>query len=77
MTPDQRVRLASASTSGCPIAGDEKYGDFELNRRLQHHGLKRMYLHAWRLQFTHPASSERIELLAPLPPDLACFCPLS
>ncbi|MGP1693738.1 MAG: RluA family pseudouridine synthase, partial [Giesbergeria sp.] len=43
----------------------------------QHHGLKRMYLHAWRLQFTHPASSERIELLAPLPPDLACFCPLS
>ncbi|MBK7718930.1 MAG: RluA family pseudouridine synthase [Simplicispira sp.] len=69
-----RVHLAS---QGCPIAGDEKYGDFELNRRLQRHGLKRMYLHAWRLQFTHPASSERIELLAPLPPDLACFCPLS
>lgn len=69
-----RVHLAS---QGCPIAGDEKYGDFELNRRLQRHGLKRMYLHAWRLQFTHPASSERIELLAPLPPDLACFFPLS
>ncbi len=68
-----RVHLAS---QGCPIAGDEKYGDFELNRHLQKRGLKRMYLHAWRLQFTHPASGERTELLAPLPPDLACFCPL-
>ena len=69
-----RVHLAS---QGCPIAGDEKYGDFELNRHLHKSGLKRMYLHAWRLQFTHPASSERTELLAPLPPDLACFCPLT
>lgn len=69
-----RVHLASQS---CPIAGDEKYGDFELNRHLHKNGLKRMYLHAWRLQFTHPASRERTELLAPLPPDLACFCPLT
>lgn len=69
-----RVHLAS---QGCPIAGDEKYGDFELNRRLQRHGLKRMYLHAWRLQFTHPATGQRSELMAPLPPDLSTFCPLS
>ena len=69
-----RVHLAS---QGCPIAGDDKYGDFELNRHLQRKGLKRMYLHAWRLQFTHPASGERTELLAPLPPDLEYFCPLS
>jgi 23S rRNA-/tRNA-specific pseudouridylate synthase len=29
--------------------GDDKYGDFDLNRRLQKQGLKRMFLHAWRL----------------------------
>jgi 23S rRNA pseudouridine955/2504/2580 synthase len=32
-----------------------------------------MFLHAWRLQFTHPASGERIELLASLPPELVTF----
>jgi 23S rRNA pseudouridine955/2504/2580 synthase len=65
-----RVHLAA---QGHPIAGDDKYGDFELNKSLQKQGLKRMFLHAWRLQFTHPASGERIELLAPLPPELAKF----
>jgi 23S rRNA pseudouridine955/2504/2580 synthase len=65
-----RVHLAA---SGHPIAGDDKYGDFELNRSLQKQGLKRMFLHAWRLQFNHPAGGERIELVAPLPPDLAKF----
>lgn len=69
-----RVHLAS---QGCPIAGDEKYGDFECNRQLQRQGLRRMYLHAWRLEFTHPASGERTTLLASLPPDLAGFCPLT
>ncbi len=67
-----RVHLAS---QGHPIAGDEKYGDFELNRQLQRQGLKRMFLHAWRLQFDHPTSGARTELQAPLPPDLATFVP--
>lgn len=66
-----RVHLASA---GHPILGDDKYGDFELNRVLQKLGLKRMFLHAWRLQFAHPATGERVELLAPLPPELKKFC---
>ncbi len=69
-----RVHLA---TEGHPILGDDKYGDFELNKVLsrsnQVPGLKRMFLHAWRLQFNHPNSSERIELLAPLPPELENF----
>jgi 23S rRNA pseudouridine955/2504/2580 synthase len=65
-----RVHLASR---GHPIAGDDKYGDFELNKSLQRQGLKRMFLHAWRLQFQHPATGETIELLAPLPPDLKKF----
>jgi 23S rRNA pseudouridine955/2504/2580 synthase len=65
-----RVHLAS---QGHPIAGDDKYGEFELNKGLQKQGLKRMFLHAWRLQFNHPATGERIELMAPLPPELKHF----
>jgi 23S rRNA pseudouridine955/2504/2580 synthase len=65
-----RVHLAA---SGHPIAGDDKYGDFELNKALAREGLKRMFLHAWRLQFSHPARGERIELVAPLPPELARY----
>jgi 23S rRNA pseudouridine955/2504/2580 synthase len=65
-----RVHL---SASGHPIVGDDKYGDFDLNKALQKQGLKRMFLHAWRLQFTHPASGERVELIAPLPPELERF----
>ena len=62
-----RVHLAS---QGHPIAGDDKYGDFEWNKALQKQGLKRMFLHAWRLQFKHPVSGERVALQAPLPPEL-------
>jgi 23S rRNA pseudouridine955/2504/2580 synthase len=65
-----RVHLAS---QGHPIAGDDKYGDFELNKALQRQGLKRMFLHAWRLQFQHPATAEPVALEAPLPPDLHSF----
>ncbi len=69
-----RVHLAS---EGHPITGDDKYGDFELNKTLQKEapgsGLKRMFLHAWRLKFSHPSTGKRIELHAPLPPDLQSF----
>jgi 23S rRNA pseudouridine955/2504/2580 synthase len=69
-----RVHLAS---EGFPILGDDKYGNFELNKKLLRIGaspsLKRMFLHAWRLQFTHPATGQRLELLAELPPELAEF----
>jgi 23S rRNA pseudouridine955/2504/2580 synthase len=62
-----RVHLAS---QGHPIAGDDKYGDFEWNKALYKQGLRRMFLHAWRLQFNHPASAERVALQAELPPEL-------
>ena len=65
-----RVHLAS---EGFPIAGDDKYGDFERNKALQKQGLKRMFLHAWRLQFNHPATGGRHELLADLPQELDSF----
>ena len=67
-----RVHLAS---QGHPIAGDDKYGDFDANRSLQKLGLRRMFLHAWRLQFDHPASGERIALESPLPADLQALLP--
>jgi 23S rRNA pseudouridine955/2504/2580 synthase len=65
-----RVHLAHA---GHPILGDEKYGDFELNRALAKQGVRRLLLHARRLSFRHPLSGERIRLEAPLPPDLRRF----
>jgi 23S rRNA pseudouridine955/2504/2580 synthase len=65
-----RVHL---SHLGFPIAQDDKYGDFPLNRLLTRAGLKRMFLHAARLAFTHPATGERVVVEAPLPPDLAGF----
>jgi 23S rRNA pseudouridine955/2504/2580 synthase len=72
-----RVHLAS---EGLPIVGDDKYGDFELNKSLHKPAgcegavsLKRMFLHAWRLQFNHPVTGKRIELTCPLPPELARF----
>jgi 23S rRNA pseudouridine955/2504/2580 synthase len=62
-----RVHLAHA---GHPIAGDEKYGDFDLNRQLQRTGLKRMFLHAWRLALRHPLTAEAVELQTELPLEL-------
>ena len=65
-----RVHLASL---GHPIVGDDKYGDFEYNRQLQKMGLKRMFLHAWKLQLRHPASGENLNLASALPPELQQF----
>ncbi|MBX3608552.1 MAG: RluA family pseudouridine synthase [Hydrogenophaga sp.] len=65
-----RVHLASA---GHPIAGDDKYGDFERNRQLARAGLKRMFLHAWRLRLTHPVSQQSLQLQTELPPELQNF----
>ena len=65
-----RVHLAS---QGHPIAGDDKYGDFEHNKLLHKMGLKRMFLHAWQLKFQHPQSHRPVSLQAPLPPALKNF----
>lgn len=65
-----RVHLAHL---GFPILGDEKYGDFTLNRDLQKAGLKRMFLHAAAMQLPHPLSSAPLALSAPLPMALEKF----
>lgn len=59
--------------NGCPIAGDEKYGDFAANRDLQKRGLKRMFLHAANLVLPHPLTGEELQLHAPLPAELTRF----
>ena len=60
-----------AAHLGHPIAGDDKYGDREFNQRLQRLGLKRLFLHSWRLQLTHPQTASKIELEAPIPAELS------
>ncbi|MBC7620445.1 MAG: RluA family pseudouridine synthase [Candidatus Saccharibacteria bacterium] len=69
-----RVHMAS---EGMPIAGDDKYGDFDLNKVLakadQAVPLKRMFLHAWRFQCRHPATGKKVELQCELPYDLSQF----
>jgi 23S rRNA pseudouridine955/2504/2580 synthase len=58
---------------GFPLAGDDKYGDFAWNKELARSGLKRMFLHAHRLSFLHPATGESVALESPLAPELAQF----
>ncbi len=66
-----RVHLAQA---GHPIAGDDKYGDFSLNRRLARGEglpvrLDRMFLHARRLRFHHPHDGREMTMEAPWPKE--------
>ena len=65
-----RVHL---SHLGFPIAGDDKYGDFVRNKELIKQRLKRMFLHAYSITFTHPLTAELIQLSAPLPKELREF----
>jgi 23S rRNA pseudouridine955/2504/2580 synthase len=65
-----RVHLAHA---GHPVVGDDKYGDFALNRRVAAPGAGRLMLHARRIAFAHPADGRRLALEAPLPPDMKAF----
>jgi 23S rRNA pseudouridine955/2504/2580 synthase len=58
---------------GFPLAGDDKYGDFAWNKVLAKEGLKRMFLHAWRLALAHPVDGRALEFEAPLPSDLAAY----
>jgi 23S rRNA pseudouridine955/2504/2580 synthase len=65
-----RVHLAHA---GHPVLGDDKYGDFELNRALAKQGVKRLFLHARRLAFRHPIEKRPMELESSLPADIQAF----
>lgn len=54
-----------------PIIGDVNYGKGEHNRFFRDtYQLHRLALHAASIALVHPVSGERIEVSAPLPPDL-------
>jgi len=65
-----RVHLAHA---GHPVLGDDKYGDFALNRELAKAGVPRLFLHAASLAFAHPVTGETLRLKSPLPADMQAF----
>ncbi|UCE31441.1 MAG: RluA family pseudouridine synthase [Burkholderiales bacterium] len=67
-----RVHLAHA---GFPIAGDRKYGDFELNKKLEKRVYKRMFLHALSIEIMHPSEGRSVRLEAPLPEDFERLVP--
>lgn len=67
-THQARVHAAHV---GHPIAGDDKYGNWEFNRELRSQGLKRLFLHAQQLRFTHPHSDCTMHVETPLPPELS------
>lgn len=69
-THQLRVQL---SHLGFPIVGDDKYGDFSLNKALAKHGLKRMFLHSSITKIHHPLTNEKLNLIAPMPPELNKF----
>ena len=69
-THQLRVQLAHL---GFPIAGDDKYGDFSVNKNMQKQGLKRMFLHSAETMIRHPISGDKLKLAAPLPAELARF----
>lgn len=64
-----QVRVHCQS-EGHPVAGDQKYGDREFNKRMKSSGLSRLFLHARSIIFSHPVSQAQIKVEADLPADL-------
>lgn len=64
-----QVRVHAAHL-GCQLAGDDKYGDRQFNKKMQSMALNRLFLHASQLSFPHPAKQEKITVNAPLAKEL-------
>ncbi|MBY0379615.1 MAG: RluA family pseudouridine synthase [Burkholderiales bacterium] len=58
---------------GFPIAMDDKYGNFDINKQLAKLGLKRMFLHAHEIDFIHPITIKPLKILSPIPKELQIF----
>lgn len=54
---------------GHPVAGDDRYGNREFNRRMRRHGLKRVFLHAAYIAIPSGDGRE-LTVEAPLPQEL-------
>lgn len=59
-----------AQYRGHPIAGDDRYGDSDFNKRAKQLGLRRMFLHARSIDFVLPSTNQRITVEAPLDNEL-------
>ncbi len=53
-----------------PIAGDDKYGNATFNEWMKEKGLRRLFLHAARLELAHPVTGRTLRVAAPLPEEL-------
>ncbi|MDR1649977.1 MAG: RluA family pseudouridine synthase [Synergistaceae bacterium] len=60
-----RVHMAAA---GRPLAGDALYGAKETPLELG-----RVFLHSWRLAFTHPVTGQALRFACPLPKELRAY----
>ncbi len=62
-----RAQLAS---EGHPVLGDKIYSNLELNKKLK---TERLYLHAYKIAFTHPRTGKYLKLVAPIPKEFMQF----
>jgi 23S rRNA pseudouridine955/2504/2580 synthase len=66
-----QIRVHAAHL-GHPVAGDEKYGERDANKRLaEQAGLKRLFLHAASMQFALDSGQQPYLINAPLADDLS------
>ncbi|BGI51063.1 MAG: 23S rRNA pseudouridine(955/2504/2580) synthase RluC [Arsenophonus endosymbiont of Ceratovacuna japonica] len=56
-----------------PIACDNRYGDFDFNKKLKIMGLNRLFLHAISLTFIHPISEKKMTFNGPLDKQLESY----
>lgn len=63
-----RVQMAHI---GAPIIGDVRYGSPEKDAALLKGHTRRLYLHAYRLSFTHPVTKKKCIIKAPVPKEFS------
>lgn len=61
-----------ALAAGFPLAGDERYGDADANRKLKKLGLPRLFLHAQSIAFPDDSGND-LHFTSPLAEDLDRF----
>ncbi len=65
-----QIRVQAASRDH-PVAGDRVYGNFGWNRDLRDRPrLRRLFLHALKLELPHPVGGKPMRIESPLPADL-------
>jgi len=64
-----QIRVHAAHL-GYPIAGDDKYGDYEFNKTMKQKGLKRLFLHAAEVKFKLETDDQPIHVKSALDDEL-------